>query len=919
MSYLLNRVKSTLGHLKSIRGLLIVTASFAAFGAVVTSDGTSQLLAVVSLAATAALLLLMSQRQADDHTSVASLKRQVRGLGTRKTTSAAAPVKAVERVGPNVETEREERVNRARTKILEVRGGLAFAEARFEPDPLPRSGELFQADKPAASVVVPCFNEARFLGATLESVRRQSFVNWECIIVDDASTDRSLSEARRFTKIDDRFRLTRHKANGGLSAARNTGLRMARGHYVTFLDSDDMLMRDSLLDRIEAFSDATPATVGTFSGMRLVPEDASLDSLPPHEKWPDPWFVDFVTAAGECPFNAHAPLLLTDAVRHVGGFDESMLDGAEDWDLWLRLLRRGYNLVPSKWKTAVYRQKHQSMAKEGARRHIHEAQRLISLAYNRDPSVIEDTAAPHPFPEPLPKYQEQLIHARRALQYAATSLVRGDRASAEAIISGAPGGIEPWMDHHFGLDAVIDTGFRRAFGLKTFELEDLADDLAPFRAELHNIIERSSSAVLPPRQPARAGTEWDTLFLPQNAVQAREMLEIADKLPADSFAFLSLERVSGSQGVQPIISVTTHPFFSLNEWVLSGHRHRKLVVAFPRDGAAEELISATVAGGGEVLELAMATDETMRVDASPDYGHGLARLDRVQATEWLLSDRPAPFVSSASKSGPAVLWHGATDPDPDDAYLVEEYPDTIFDAEDLERFKDIHRGERCVIIGNGPSLNQLDLTKLKDEYTIAVNGIFYAAEQMGYDPSYYVVEDTMVMRDNVDEIKAYRAGHKFFPSIYRDQVGEAANVTYFMMNRGYYAASSPSFCVPRFSTDASQRIYSGQSVTIINLQLAYYMGFKEVVLIGMDFSYTVPPDSKIDGAHILSMGDDPNHFHPDYFGKGKVWKDPKLDRVLANYQLAKLMYEADGRRIVNATAGGRLDLFDRVEFDHLFG
>ena len=77
------------------------------------------------------------------------------------------------------------------------------------------------------------------------------------------------------------------------------------------------------------------------------------------------------------------------------------------------------------------------------------------------------------------------------------------------------------------------------------------------------------------------------------------------------------------------------------------------------------------------------------------------------------------------------------------------------------------------------------------------------------------------------------------------------------------------------------------------------MGFEEVALIGMDFSYTVPEDSQIDGAHILSMGDDPNHFHPDYFGKGKIWKDPKLDRVLANYQLAKLMYEADGRRIVN--------------------
>jgi len=71
----------------------------------------------------------------------------------------------------------------------------------------------------------------------------------------------------------------------------------------------------------------------------------------------------------------------------------------------------------------------------------------------------------------------------------------------------------------------------------------------------------------------------------------------------------------------------------------------------------------------------------------------------------------------------------------------------------------------------------------------------------------------------------------------------------------------------------------------------------------------------VEGNRILSQGDDPNHFHPDYFGMGKVWKDPKLERVLANYQLAKLMYEADGRRILNATPGGRLELFDRVDYD----
>jgi hypothetical protein len=256
--------------------------------------------------------------------------------------------------------------------------------------------------------------------------------------------------------------------------------------------------------------------------------------------------------------------------------------------------------------------------------------------------------------------------------------------------------------------------------------------------------------------------------------------------------------------------------------------------------------------------------------------------------------------------------------DPAGWWAVEEYPETVVDAVEIESLKDRYRGERVVIIGNGPSLNQLDLTQLKPEYTIAVNGIFYASEQMGFDPTIYVVEDTAVMRDNLDAIKEFHAGHKFFPSIYRHMVGEHPNVSYFMMNRGFYEPRSPDFCVPRFSTDPSQCLFSGQSVTLINLQLAYHLGFEEVVLIGMDFSYTVPADALVEGDVITSTSGDPNHFHPDYFGPGKVWKDPKLERVLANYALAKQVFEASGRRIVNATAGGKLELFERVQYDRLF-
>jgi hypothetical protein len=254
------------------------------------------------------------------------------------------------------------------------------------------------------------------------------------------------------------------------------------------------------------------------------------------------------------------------------------------------------------------------------------------------------------------------------------------------------------------------------------------------------------------------------------------------------------------------------------------------------------------------------------------------------------------------------------------AWRDEEYPRTTFDAERMERFKDIHKGERLCIIGNGPSLNELDLKLLCDQPTFGVNGIFYKTDEIGLDLLYYVVEDTAVMDDNLERIRNCRArGHRFFPSIYWDKLGEDDDTSFFMMNRGFYAKNSPDCCIPRLPTDVRQRVFTGQFVMIINLHLASWMGFSEVALIGMDFSYTVPDDAQVDGDLITSAADDPNHFHPDYFGKGNVWKAPKLDRVLANYQLAKLMFEQDGRRIVNATPGGKLELFDRVDFDTLYG
>jgi hypothetical protein len=918
MSDRFRHLKTAAKHLLSVRGALLIVTIAATVTAVLTSGPASKLAVVSALVSSSLMVLLISIRLSANYAAINQLVRQSKqpDRGSVRSPRAAA---AVLRVGPNEETRRADRVERARRSILAVRGDGARAKALTSQLSEPELESSSIVTAPLVTVVVPCYNERRFIGANLESIRRQSFGDFECIVVDDASTDSSVAEAHRYATADSRFRVIRHKLNGGLSAARNTGLRLAKGRFITFVDSDDMLMADSLLDRVEAIAQSDTTVAGAFCGVRIASEEVALESLPDHESWGERRVIDFVSAHGECPFNAHAPLLRTEVARALGGFDETMRSGAEDWDLWLRIMRRGYSFVPSKWRTAVYRQKQSSMAKRGAKEHVVVAQHQINLSYTSDPSVLSGPGASYRFPDPLPTYQRQLAQARRALQYAATALASGDRKAAELILEHSETPVEPWMDRHIDFQATIEDGFRRHLGLSLQQISILADDLEPLSQVL---LEKVADGQTIQAHDHVEGVEqsYTSLFLPQNAAQARAMIGVAGKLESGgSAAFLNTERTSGAQGVTEALEATTWPSFSLNEWVLSRSKHTNLVVSFPRDAAVEELIALTIRKGGRVADLVSEGAEVMSIKERTSYNGRLNEIGLADLPSWLAAGSATEPVAVGATGLGMLPWIGITEPDPDAACEVEEYPETTIDAEDLARFKDIHAGERCVIIGNGPSLNELDLQLLRNEFTIGVNGIFYAAQRMGFDPSYYVVEDTMVMRDNLEAIKAYPAGHKFFPSIYRNKVGEAPNTSFFMMNRGFYAEASPAFCIPRFSTDAAQRIYSGQSVTIINLQLAYYMGFTEIVLIGMDFSYTVPDDAQVNGTLIVSTGHDPNHFHPDYFGAGKVWKDPQLDRVLANYQLAKLMFEADGRRIVNATAGGKLDLFDRVSYEDLFG
>ncbi len=237
------------------------------------------------------------------------------------------------------------------------------------------------------------------------------------------------------------------------------------------------------------------------------------------------------------------------------------------------------------------------------------------------------------------------------------------------------------------------------------------------------------------------------------------------------------------------------------------------------------------------------------------------------------------------------------------------------ERDEIRSFHNIGKGRRCFIIGNGPSLNKIDMNLLKDEHTFAVNGIFLKFPETEFRPTYYVVEDKLVAEDRAPEINKLRGFHKIFPWCYRNVLTSDEDTRYMNMLVDYTEYKN----FPEFSTNASRGVWTGGTVTYINLQLAFYFGYDPVILVGIDHNYKVDEQkNEIKGVEMKSLDDDENHFHKDYFGKGYRWHDPRVDRMETAYHKAKSVFEAHGRKVQNATVGGKLEVYERVDFASLF-
>jgi hypothetical protein len=235
--------------------------------------------------------------------------------------------------------------------------------------------------------------------------------------------------------------------------------------------------------------------------------------------------------------------------------------------------------------------------------------------------------------------------------------------------------------------------------------------------------------------------------------------------------------------------------------------------------------------------------------------------------------------------------------------------------ESLEALQGRYAGQRCFFLGNGPSINQQDLSLLQHEHVWAANRAYLLFKKIQWRPSFYVVKDRIVIENSQAALQALVGDLPrtifFFPywAFEESRISAAENTC------GFNTLNDPGPPHSTFSFDAVRGIVPSRTVATTTLQLAIWLGFNPIVLTGCDMSY-----KQTDAAELerRSEGGDLDHFDPSYLANGKAWEVPDVAGMLEELGAARLACDSRGIRVLNATCGGRLEAFPRTNYDELF-
>jgi hypothetical protein len=228
----------------------------------------------------------------------------------------------------------------------------------------------------------------------------------------------------------------------------------------------------------------------------------------------------------------------------------------------------------------------------------------------------------------------------------------------------------------------------------------------------------------------------------------------------------------------------------------------------------------------------------------------------------------------------------------------------------LQRYRDRHTGQRCFIIGSGPSLNHMDLRPLKHEYTFGLNRIYLLFTELGFTTTYYAAMDINFMRNYASDIAAL-------------------NIPKFLLwfGRPYIPTDDDTIWIhdhprPHFTTNPARWLWGSQTVTYMALQLAYYMGFQQAILIGVDHAFsqhTTTNHARHSNNETLDAEQPAEYFTPNYISHDtRNLPLRNLKQWELAYGMAREAYHHDGREILDATVGGKLQIFPKVDYKTLW-
>jgi glycosyltransferase involved in cell wall biosynthesis len=199
------------------------------------------------------------------------------------------------------------------------------------------------------SIIVPCYNQAQYLDECLQSVLNQTYQNWECIIVNDGGSDNTEEVAKKWIDKDKRFKYL-YKENGGLSSARNAGIKLGKGEYILPLDADDYISTNYIEECLKNFEDPN---------VRIAFGSAKFFGVK-NSNWNLRDIADIKTILFYNNFYSAAIFRKSDWDL-VGGYDINMKIAYEDWEFWINILKKGGIAKKNPNAVFYYRIKESSM------------------------------------------------------------------------------------------------------------------------------------------------------------------------------------------------------------------------------------------------------------------------------------------------------------------------------------------------------------------------------------------------------------------------------------------------------------------------------------------------------------------------------------------------------------------------------